>query len=236
MHACTHACIHAYTHTHTHTHTHTCRGCKVRTCDYAPRTEDPIKTEIKTKLFKYYYLVFRAVWALRWRHLELPEFVPCVLNRWRHTPDLGRFQLRSRNQTTIPIPESESESESFVVHFGGVGIGVGIVVIGIGIGVGIVVIGIGVGIGIRWRFHTFMYMYHLTFIQEVTPRKLKALSHRVRNTARWKWLCLFRVDCCSVSISMYSIHCRHASLSCSTMALNSWTSTSAVYTAKRLWD
>ena len=67
------------------------------------------------------------------------------------SPDLGRFRLRSRNQTTIPtlIPESESESESFVVHFGGVGIGVGIVVIGIGIGVGIVVIGIGVGIGIR---------------------------------------------------------------------------------------
>ena len=99
-------------------------------------------------------------------------------------PDLGRFRLRSRNQTTIPtpIPESESESESFVVHFGGVGIGVGIVVIGIGIGVGIVVIGIGVGI--RIRFHTFMYTYHLTFIQEVTPRKLKALSHRVRNTAR----------------------------------------------------
>ena len=117
------------------------------------------------------------------------------------TPDLGRFRLRSRNQTTIPtpIPESESESESFVVHFGG--IGVGIVVIGIGIGVGIVVI----GIGIRWRFHTFMYTYHLTFIQEVTPRKLKALSHRVRNTARWKWICLFRVDCCAVCISMYSI-------------------------------
>ena len=119
--------------------------------------------------------------------------------------DLGRFRLRSRNQTTIPtpIPESESESESFVVHFGGVGIGVGIVVIGIGIGVGIVVIGIGVGIGIRWRFHTFMYTYHLTFIQKVTPRK--ALSHRVRNTARWKWICLFRVDCCAVCISMYSM-------------------------------
>ena len=32
-----------------------------------------------------YCLVFRAVRALRWRHLELPEFVPCVLNRWRHT-------------------------------------------------------------------------------------------------------------------------------------------------------
>ena len=57
------------------------------------------------------------------------------------TPDLGRFRLRSRNQTTIPIPESVSES--FVVRF----VGVGIVVIGIG--VGIVVIGIGVGIGIR---------------------------------------------------------------------------------------
>ncbi len=83
MHACMHARMHAYT--HTHTHTHTCRGCEVRTCDYAPRTEDPIKTQIKTKLFKYYYLVFRAVRALRWRHLELPEFVPCVLNRWRHT-------------------------------------------------------------------------------------------------------------------------------------------------------
>ena len=122
-----------------------------------------------------------------------------------YRPDLGRFRLRSRNQTTIPtpIPESESESESFVVHFGGVGIGVGIVVIGIGIGVGIVVIGIGVGIGIRWRFHTFMYRYHLTFIQKVTPRK--ALSHRVRNTARWKWICLFRVDCCAVCISMYSM-------------------------------
>ena len=78
-----HACMH--TRIHKHTHTHTCRGCKVRTCDYAPRTEDPIKTQIKTKLFKYYYLVFRAVRALRWRHLELPEFVPCVLNRWRHT-------------------------------------------------------------------------------------------------------------------------------------------------------
>ena len=56
--------------------------------------------------------------------------------------DLRRFQLRSRNQTTIP------ESESFVVRFGGIGIGVGIVVIGIGVGIGIVVIGIGVGIGI----------------------------------------------------------------------------------------
>ena len=110
-----------------------------------------------------------------------------------YSPDLGRFRLRSRNQTTTPI--LESESESFVVHFGGVGIVV------VGIGVGIVVI----GIGIRWRFHTFMYTYHLTFIQEVTPRKLKALSHRVRNTARWKWLCLFRVDCCAVCISMYSI-------------------------------
>ena len=33
----------------------------------------------------------------------------------------------------------------------------------------------------------------------------KALSHRVRNTAMWKWLCLFRVDCCAVCISMYSI-------------------------------
>ena len=107
-------------------------------------------------------------------------------------PDLGRFWLRSRNQTMIPTPIPESES--FVVRFGGVGIGVGIVVIGI-----------GVGIGIRWRFHTFMYTYHLTFIQEVTPRKLKALSHRVRNTARWKWICLFRVDCCAVCISMYSI-------------------------------
>ena len=105
--------------------------------------------------------------------------------------DLGRFRLR--NQTTIPTPIPESES--FVVHFGGVGIVV--------IGIGIVVIGIGVGI--RWRFHTFMYTYHLTFIQEVTPRKLKALSHRVRNTARWKWICLFRVDCCAVCISMYSI-------------------------------
>ena len=29
--------------------------------------------------------MFRAVRALRWRHLELPEFVPCILNRWRHT-------------------------------------------------------------------------------------------------------------------------------------------------------
>ena len=36
-------------------------------------------------VWRYYYLVFRAVRALRWRHLELPEFVPCVLNRWRHT-------------------------------------------------------------------------------------------------------------------------------------------------------
>ena len=61
---------------------------------------------------------------------------------------------------------------SFVVHFGGVGIVV--------IGIGIVVI----GIGIRRRFHTFMYTYHQTFIQEVTPRKLQTLSHRVRNTAR----------------------------------------------------
>ena len=56
--------------------------------------------------------------------------------------DLGRFRLRSRNQTTIPTPGSESELESFVVRFGGVGI----VVVGIGIGVGIVVIGIRVGI------------------------------------------------------------------------------------------
>ena len=124
--------------------------------------------------------------------------------------DLGRFRLRSRNQTTIPtpIPESESESESFVVRFGGVGIGVGIVVIGIGIGVGIVVIGIGVWIGIRWRFHTFMYTVPSNIHSGSKPQETcsnKALSHRVRNTAMWKWLCLFRVDCCAVCISMYSI-------------------------------
>ena len=36
-----------------HTHIRVdCRGCEVRTCDFAPRTEDPIKTPIKTKLFK----------------------------------------------------------------------------------------------------------------------------------------------------------------------------------------
>ena len=40
----------------TDTHTHTCRGCEVRTCDFAPRTEDPIKTPIKTKLFKIFEL------------------------------------------------------------------------------------------------------------------------------------------------------------------------------------
>ena len=34
------------------THTHTCRGCEVRTCDFAPQTEDPIKTPIKTQLFR----------------------------------------------------------------------------------------------------------------------------------------------------------------------------------------
>ena len=34
------------------------------------------------------------------------------------TADLGRFELRNRNQRTIltPIPESESESESFGVN------------------------------------------------------------------------------------------------------------------------
>ena len=85
-------------------------------------------------------------------------------------PDLGRFRLRSRNQTTIPTPIPESES--FVVRFGGVGIGVGIVVIGIG--VGIVVSGIGVGIGIRLRFHTFMYTVPSNIHQEVSPRKLVA--------------------------------------------------------------
>ena len=49
-----HLFAHTHTHarTHTHTHTHTCRGCEVRTCDFAPRTEDPIKTPIKTKLFQ----------------------------------------------------------------------------------------------------------------------------------------------------------------------------------------
>ena len=48
--------------------------------------------------------------------------------------DLGRFRLRSLNQTTIPTPIPES----FVVRFGGVGIVV------IGIGIGIVVVGIGI--------------------------------------------------------------------------------------------
>ena len=43
--------------------------------------------------------------------------VPAEL--WR-APDLGRFRLRSRNQTTIPTPIPGSES--FVVRFGGVGI------------------------------------------------------------------------------------------------------------------
>ena len=59
----------------------------------------------------------------------------------RPLPDLGRFRLRSWNQTPIPTPIPESES--FVDSFGGVEIGVVV----IGIGVGIVVIGIGVGIG-----------------------------------------------------------------------------------------
>ena len=105
------------------------------------------------------------------------------INLWSDA-DLGRFRLRSRNQTTIltPIPESES----FVVRFGGVGIGVGIVVIGIGIGVGIVVIGIGVGIGIRLRFHTFMCTVPSNIHSGSKPQETcsnKALSHRVRNTA-----------------------------------------------------
>ena len=59
--------------------------------------------------------------------------------------DLGRFQLRSRNQRMIPTPES------FVVSFGGVGIGVGIVVTGIGVGIAVIGIGVGIvvsGIGI----------------------------------------------------------------------------------------
>ncbi len=51
-HTRTHGHTHTHTRTHTHTHTHTCRGREVRTCDFAPRTEDPIKTLIKTKLFK----------------------------------------------------------------------------------------------------------------------------------------------------------------------------------------
>ena len=138
----------------------------------------------------------------------IPVFLPATLTYRSinvdislYGPDLGRFRLRSRNQTTIP--ESESESESFVVRFGGVGIGVGIVVIGIGIGVGIVVIGIGVGI--RWRFHTFMYTYHLTLIQEVTSSKRKALSKSQKHSQVKMAICLFRLDCCAVCISMYSI-------------------------------
>ena len=120
----------------------------------------------------------------------------------------------------IPTPESESNSDSGVgiicspfwwsrnrsQNRGGVGIGVRIVVIGIG--VGIVVIGIGVGIGITWRFHTFMYMVPSNIHSGSKPQETcsnKALSHRVRNTAMWKWLCLFRVDCSAVCISMYSI-------------------------------
>ena len=47
-----HYCYSALINTHKHTHTHTCRGCEVRTCDFALRTEDPIKTPIKTKLFQ----------------------------------------------------------------------------------------------------------------------------------------------------------------------------------------
>ena len=40
-----------------------------------------------------------------------------IVYRPRCETDMGRFRLRSRNQTTIPTPilESESESESFVV-------------------------------------------------------------------------------------------------------------------------
>ncbi len=112
---------------------------------------------------------------------------------WVSEADLGWFRLRSWNQTTIP--ESESELESFVVRFGGVGI----VVIGIGVGIG--VIGIGVWIGIKWRFHTCMYtvppnMNSGSKPQEACSNKpLIAVSkstHRVRNTAMRKWLCLFR--------------------------------------------
>ena len=38
-----------------------------------------------------------------------------IVYRPRCEIDMGRFRLRSRNQTTIPTPILESESESFVV-------------------------------------------------------------------------------------------------------------------------
>ena len=59
-----------------------------------------------------------------------------------------------------------------------------------------------------WRFHTFMYTVPSNIHSGSKPQETcsnKALSHRVRNTAMWKWLCLFRVDYSAVCISMYSI-------------------------------
>ena len=83
------------------------------------------------------------------------------------------------------IPTPIPESESCVVSFGGVGIVV------IGIGVGIVVIGIVVtGIGQRTKA--------LIAVSKSTHKASSKHSH-VRMAI------LFRVDCCTICISMYSI-------------------------------
>ena len=95
-----------------------------------------------------------------------------------NAPDLGRFRLR--NQRMIPTPIPESESESCVVSFGGVGIVV------IGIGVGIVVTGIG------------QRTKALIAVSKSTHKVSSKHSH-VRMSI------LFRVDCCTICISMYSI-------------------------------
>ncbi len=98
-----------------------------------------------------------------------------------NAPDLGRFRLRNQRMIPTPIPESES----CVVSFGGVGIVV------IGIGVGIVVIGIVVtGIGQRTKA--------LIAVSKSTHKASSKHSH-VRMAI------LFRVDCCTICNSMYSI-------------------------------
>ena len=100
-----------------------------------------------------------------------------------NVPDLGRFRLRNQRMIPTPIPVSELESESFVVSFGGVGIMV--------IGIGNVVIGIVVtGIGQRTKA--------LIAVSKSTHKASSKHSHV-------GMAILFRVDCCTICISMYSI-------------------------------
>ena len=63
--------------------------------------------------------------------------------------------------------------------------------------------------GVDLPLYAFSYLAPLGKTQETCSNNaliaVSKITYRVRNTAMWKWLCLFRVDCCAVSISMYSI-------------------------------